>query len=313
MATSQKASSPKPTLPIRSAARSCPSRRISSASEVPSEVGKVVMRHAPRVRGPAREPAPDLLAVLVEAAAAAAGSPAGVAEKRDRVAHRGHRGLALADGDDRVEADLLGERDAAVDGVDRAARHPGGDDVVGTTPSSVRVAQPLDEQRPQLVAVGGAVLVAAEARVVGELGHAEHLAQLAELAVVAGGDDQVAVGAGQRLVREQARVALPIRCGTVPPATYALRLVDQPGQRRGQQVDLDVLAAAGLVPRVEGGEDADGGVQPGHHVEDRDAGAVRRAVRVAGEAHQPGDGLDHQVVPGEVAPAGPVPKPLIEA
>ena len=39
IATSQKASSPKPTFPIRSAVRSWPSSRISSALEVPSEVG----------------------------------------------------------------------------------------------------------------------------------------------------------------------------------------------------------------------------------------------------------------------------------
>ena len=39
IATSQNASSPKPTWPIRSAVRSWPSRLIWSALEVPSEVG----------------------------------------------------------------------------------------------------------------------------------------------------------------------------------------------------------------------------------------------------------------------------------
>ena len=56
--------------------------------------------------------------------------------------------------------------------------------------------QPLDQQRAQLLPVGRAVLVAREARVVDQLGHAEDLAQLAELAVVAGGDDQLAVAVG---------------------------------------------------------------------------------------------------------------------
>jgi hypothetical protein len=41
-------------------------------------------------------------------------------------------------------------------------------------------------------------------------------------------------------------------------------------------------------------------VQPGHHVEDRDPGPVRRTVRVPGEAHQPRDRLHHQVVAGVV-------------
>ena len=53
---------------------------------------------------------------------------------------------------------------------------PGRDDVANHS-MVVRV-QPLDEQRPQLVAVGGPVLVAREPGVVGELGHAEHLDQL---------------------------------------------------------------------------------------------------------------------------------------
>jgi hypothetical protein len=55
-------------------------------------------------------------------------------------------------------------------------------------------------------------------------------------------------------------------------------VVDQPGQRRGQQVDLDVLAAPGGVAVAQRGQDADHGVVAGHHVEHRDAGAVGRAV-----------------------------------
>ena len=125
-ATSQKASSPKPTLPIRSAVRSWPSSRISSAVEVPSEVGNSqVVAHARLLLD---SQAPDLVAVLVERRRRqpVVGRRLG---ERDRVADRRHRRVALADLDDRVEPDLLGEGDAAVDGVDRPARHAGGDDV----------------------------------------------------------------------------------------------------------------------------------------------------------------------------------------
>jgi hypothetical protein len=65
-----------------------------------------------------------------------------------------------------------------------------------------------------------------------------------------------------------------------------------------------VLASAGLVPEVQGREDADGGVQSGHHVEHRDAGAERLAVRVAGEAHQARDRLHDEVVAGQRRAAG---------
>ena len=60
-----------------------------------------------------------------------------------------------------------------------------------------------------------------------------------------------------------------------------------------------MLPAPGLVPLVERGQHADGGVQPGHDVEHRDAGAERLAVGVAGQAHQPGDRLHDQVVAGQ--------------
>ncbi len=216
----------------------------------------------------------------------------------DRVPDRRHHRLSLADLDDRVQPDLGGEPHAAVDGVDRPARHAGGDD--HAEPVQLRPGhQPLDEQRSQLVAVRGAVLVAREARVVGQLGDAEHLDQLAELPVVAGGDDQLAVGAHQRLVGEQAGVAVAHPLGDHAAGHEGAGLVDHPRQGGGEQVDLDVLAATALLAGVQRGEDADRGVQPGHHVEDRDAGAEGLGVGAAGEAHQARHRLDDQVVAGQ--------------
>ena len=71
---------------------------------------------------------------------------------------------------------------------------------------------------------------------------------------------------------------LPIRKGTTPPATNALVWFTSPDSAEDEQVDLDVLALAGRVAVVERGEHADGGVQPGHDVEQRDAGPVGLAV-----------------------------------
>ena len=195
-----------------------------------------------------------------------------------------------------------GEGDALADRVDRPARHADRDDVA--EPLHLRpVAQPLDQQRPQGDPVHDAVLVAGEPRVVGQLGQAEHLDQLAELPVVARGHDEVAVGAGQRLVREQAGVAVAHPARHDAAGDVRAALVDQAGQRRGQQVHLDVLPDAGLAPHVQRRQHADRGVQPGHHVEDRDAGAVGLAVGGAGQAHQAGDGLHDQVVAGQRRPA----------
>ncbi len=81
-------------------------------------------------------------------------------------------------------------------------------------------------------------------------------------------------------------------------------MVDQPGQRGGQQVDLHVLPDPGAVTVVQRGQHADGGLHPGHHVEHRDARPVGRPVRVTGQAHQTGHGLHDQVVAGQGGPTG---------
>ena len=141
----------------RPAQRDQPERQLAEA-DLAHQVGGEVLAEQPDLVGASTSPArsgtrsaslmtrrrldshaPDLVAVLVERRGRqpVVGRRLG---ERDRVAHRRHRGGTLAHLDHRVEPDLLGERDAAVDGVDRPARHAGGDDRRGTTPSSVRVA-----------------------------------------------------------------------------------------------------------------------------------------------------------------------------
>ena len=65
-----------------------------------------------------------------------------------------------------------------------------------------------------------------------------------------------------------------------------------------------MLALPGGVAVAQRGQDADQRVLARHHVEDRDAGAEGRAVGGAGEAHQPGHRLDHEVVARHVPAAG---------
>src|SRR5207342_35117 len=127
-------------------------------------------RHGTTLTG---QPGPELLAVLVQPRWWPPVVGGGLGEG-DRVADRRHHRLTLAHLDNRVEPDLGGEPDSAVHRVDRSARHPGGDDLAEPVHLRPRH-QPLDEQRPELVAVRGAVLVAREPRVVGKVGHAEYL------------------------------------------------------------------------------------------------------------------------------------------
>ena len=128
--------------------------------------------------------------------------------------------------------------------------------------------------------------------------------ELAELAVVAGGDDQVAVGGRQRLVGEQARVGVAHPEGHDAAGDVGAGLVDQPGQRRGEQVDLDVLARAG---RVRGGAARRGSpmvaCRPAITSKTEMPARYGRPVGVAGQAHQAGHRLHDQVVAGQVAAA----------
>ena len=160
--------------------------------------------------------------------AAAAGTRPALSEKRDRVADAGH-GVALrADLDHRVQADLLGERDPGVDGVDRPARHAGGDDVAEPLVLGPG-RQPLDQQRPERVPVGGAVLVVGEPRVVDQLGQVRAPRRACAnwpslpAVMIRSPSAQGSGSYGNRL-----GWLLPIRYGTVPPATYALEWLTRP-------------------------------------------------------------------------------------
>ena len=108
----------------------------------------------------------------------------------------------------------LGQLDAAAHVVDRPARHAGRGEHVEPLLRPMRVGQP----RRAASAAAARGCRCAPRRVAkrassAQLRRAERRAELAELAVVAGDDDQVAVAGRQRLVREQAqvRVAHPLR------------------------------------------------------------------------------------------------------
>src|ERR1700733_1151970 len=206
--TIQNVSSPNPTLPIRSSARFWPSKVIVSASEVPSEVGySWFIRSSLRGRlgrQRLRQPSPDLVAVLVQLRRRERVAGGGLGEG-DRVPHGRPRAIAGPGRDDRLEPDLLRERDALVDRVDRPAGHADRDQLVEPVARGLG-RELLRQQRLELGPVGGAPRVGREPRVGRQLGRPDHLAQLAELRVVAGCDDQLPVPGGQRLVREQTRV-----------------------------------------------------------------------------------------------------------
>ena len=71
----------------------------------------------------------------------------------------------------------------------------------------------------------------------------------------------------------------------------ALSLVDQCGEQRGKKVHLDPLALSGAFGMPHRGQNTDYGVEPGHHVNQRNADLGGLTVREAGDRHQSPDGL----------------------
>ena len=124
-------------------------------------------------------------------------------------------------------------------------------------------------------------------------------AQPPEDRVVADGDGEVAVGGREGLVRGDGRVAVAQRPGTTPGVEVRRGLVEQAGQRRVHQRDLDVLAAAVALARVQRGLDAVGGEQAADQVDERGADLQRPPVGLAGDRHQPAHRLQQQVVAGQ--------------
>ena len=80
-----------------------------------------------------------------------------------------------------------------------------------------------------------------------------------------------------------------------------------------EHADVEVAAFAGALAFHQRAHDRDDGREAAHHVGDRRRRFHRPAVGFAGQAHQPADGLDHQVERRARCAIGPVwPKPLIE-
>uniref|UniRef100_A0A0N4Z3S3 LigA n=1 Tax=Parastrongyloides trichosuri TaxID=131310 RepID=A0A0N4Z3S3_PARTI len=157
------------------------------------------------------------------------------------------------------------------------------------------------DQRTQRLALGDPQGVGGEA--VLDL-QPQGAAQGAELAVVAHGDDHHPVGTGEGLIGGQIGMGVAHPRRRLAGHEVVGRLIGQHGRLNVEQGDVDVLALAGRARVPQGGQYGVGGVKAGEQVNDRHPDlhrlGARRAVRLAGDRHQPAHGLDHVVVAGPV-------------
>ena len=123
--------------------------------------------------------------------------------------------------------------------------------------------------------------------------------ELAELAVVADGDDDVAVarpGTPGRARCWDARC--PCRRRRLAADQVVQRLVGEHGDRAVEQRHVDMRALARLVAPAQRRQDADGRVHAGEDVDDRDADLLGSPSGCAGDVHDAAHALDHEVVAG---------------
>ena len=146
-----------------------------------------------------------------------------------------------------------------------------------------------------------------KARIGDELRLSHQVGQLDKEAVVAAGDDQLAVGAGEGVVGITGLVAVADALGDTPGGQ--IDLVDdlQTGHGGVHQRHIHLLAQAGLPGVEEGGQHTDTHRQAAQYIRHGGAGAGRAGVGPAGGAHQAAHSLADDVIaaPAAVRPVVP--------
>ncbi len=123
---------------------------------------------------------------------------------------------------------------------------------------------------------------------------------MAELGLVADGDDDVAVGDRERLVGDDVGVRVAEAARGAAGDEVVHRLVGQHPDLGVEERHVDVLAGAGALAGDDRRLDGDHGVEPGEDVGEGDAALLRLAVRRAGQVHDAAHALDDEVVAGAV-------------
>ena len=199
-----------------------------------------------------------------------------LAVDHDRRADAGN-GAGLGQGARQVElhAAMLDVRvvEHLIEIVDRAGRHADRFELVGQI-LHLELHGQRGELADELGAVGEPRLVVDVARVLRQLRRAEHAAQLDVLAVVAGGDDDVAVGDREHLIGHDVGMRVADALGHLAGGEIVQALVGQHADGGIDQRGVDVAALAGALALRQRGEDADHRIDAGEDVGHRHAGRV---------------------------------------
>ena len=178
-----------------------------------------------------------------------------------------------------------------------AAGHTGGTEQVHPLADGARRRQ-LDHDRHQRVPVCDSLGCGGEPRVVPQVGPRDGVAIAAPQRVVRDGEVHPAVLRPQGLIRRDRGMVVAAPGRALARGKIVAGVVGEQRRRGVEQRDLDLLPAAGRVPRIERQGDALRRHHRGGEIGDRGADARGRTAGVAGQVHQPGLALHDQVVAG---------------
>ena len=123
------------------------------------------------------------------------------------------------------------------------------------------------------------VAIGAEARIVGDFGHAGDLRVFAELPVIADRDDDEAVLGGEGLIGHDIRMGIAEAPGRRAADQEIERLIGEHRDLGIEQSKVEILAFAGPVTVMKRAKHADRGIEPGEHIGEGDTGLDRLGAR----------------------------------
>src|SRR5262249_21314576 len=256
--------------------------------------------HGPRARA---SPLADLAQNFRRMFAKARGGPLrrhGSAADDDRRAHP--RNLAALGGrarplDAHAAVDDLRIGENLVEGIDRSGWNPNRFELlqqVATAPTHGQRREP----RNQLVTVSQPIGICAVARLLGDFRLPQHHAEFGELAVVAGGDDDVAVRHWENLIGHDIGMRIADALGHLTGDEIIERLVSKDPDLAVDQRGIHLAATAGAPTFDERGENAHYRIDASENVGDRDTCALGFAVQRPSQVHDPTHALGHEILAG---------------
>ena len=156
------------------------------------------------------------------------------------------------------------------------------------------------QDRLKRVSICHPVNIGHKARIGREVWYAQHLAEDLELTVIADCNHHRSVGGVKDLIGHHRWVAIAHTAGRLAGDEIARSLIGQHGELCVEQGTVDMLPLPRLLGMAKGHQDADGRIETGRQVRDRNAGLDRRPIGLACDAHHPAHGLSDKVIAGPV-------------